>query len=412
MSEQKLTRVNAMPAPTWYRLHMNDADIEIPAGLEPARTIEVEMEGALVDNANAMAEAMDAAQAAWDESHKDFEVLANYEDESALKLGGTALSRYQIEADEIEFSRKLASSFQQGMGDEATDYLREMAGDTIVIAAEAGKSATATVRINGVDARANVAMIDLVAPENSTVELVIAVDSPTAGTGLTGSTLRVFAGANARVKVTRIQSLDDSWTDLDDMGLFLDENAVIEVVQTVLGAGKTYTGLCGDLRGSASRADVITRYLGHGEQTLDFNYILRHHGPKTLCNLNANGVLAGNSDKTLRGTIDLIRGCKGAEGQETETVLLVDEGVSNKTVPTILCNEDDVAGNHGATIGHVRDEQLFYLASRGLSPEAAEGMFLSAMLEQAIIEAPDDKVREGVTRLGNQLIPNFEEVYA
>ena len=44
-----------------------------------------------------------------------------------------------------------------------------------------------------------------------------------------------------------------------------------------------------------------------------------------------------------------------------ETVLLANKGVDNKTVPVILCDEDDVAGNHGATIGHVRDEQLFYL---------------------------------------------------
>ena len=39
-------------------------------------------------------------------------------------------------------------------------------------------------------------------------------------------------------------------------------------------------------------------------------------------------------------------------------MLLANKGVDNKTVPVILCDEDDVAGNHGATIGHVRDEQL------------------------------------------------------
>ena len=127
--------------------------------------------------------------------------------------------------------------------------------------------------------------------------------------------------------------------------------------------------------------------------------------------MQANGVLAGRASKTLRGTIDLVRGCKGAEGTENETVLLIDEGVHNKTVPVILCNEDDVAGNHGATIGHIRDEQLFYLASRGLSQEAAERMFASAIVEQAAIDAPDEASRAGVLRLGEQLAPGFAELF-
>ena len=78
-------------------------------------------------------------------------------------------------------------------------------------------------------------------------------------------------------------------------------------------------------------------------------------------------MLTGTSKKVYRGTIDLVHGCKGATGAERETVLLANKGVDNKTVPVILCDEDDVAGNHGATIGHVRDEQLFYLACRALT---------------------------------------------
>ena len=168
-------------------------------------------------------------------------------------------------------------------------------------------------------------------------------------------------------------------------------------------------GLAGDLRGERARVDVDTRYLGQDDQVRDFNYSLRHHGPKSKCDLRANGVLAGRSSKTLRGTIDLVRGCKGAEGSENETVLLVDEDVRNKTVPVILCNEDDVAGNHGATIGHIRDEQLFYLASRGLSQEVAERMFVGALVEQAVNDAPDDEARDAVAAFARRMALDFGE---
>ena len=227
-------------------------------------------------------------------------------------------------------------------------------------------------------------------------------------TGVVGTSVRAFADSDASVRIVRTQTLDDGWIDLDDMGLFTWDDAKIDVRQTILGASNTFTGIGGDIRGNRSRMGIEARYLGHGEQVHDINYTLRDNGVKTQCNINSNGVLAGKSKKTLRGTIDFVRGCKGAEGTEHETVLLVDDDVENKSVPVILCNEDDVAGNHGAAIGHVRPEQMFYLASRGLSQEAAEQMFVRAMLEQAAIDAPDQASREGVLRLATTLVDGFD----
>ena len=399
-----------MPAPTWHFLHMNDASVEIDETLTPARSAVIETDAELA-GIDAFDTAMDAAQEAWNAEFGDKPVLANFEDEQANRLGGLALSEYQKGVDAAEASKDLRQMYEQGMGTEASEWLREMAGETQAIVAAAGEKRSANIRIDGIDGGINAAALDLVAGKGATLDVAITVDSPNAGSGITGSTLRIFAGEGATVTVRRVQTLDDSWTDLDDMGLFLDNGATIEIFQTVLGAGQTYTGLAGDLRGKDSTANVTTHYLGHGEQAHDFNYVLRHHGKKTSCNLYANGVLAGKSSKVLRGTIDLIRGCKGAVGQETDNVLLVDEDVSNKTVPTILCNEDDVMGNHGATIGHIRAEQMFYLASRGLSPEAAEGMFVTASLEDAWLNAANDTTKQAIARLGNTIVDDFEEAY-
>ena len=409
METRTLSGFGAMPAPTWHHLHMNDASVEVDASLKPARSIVIETDaGAQLGFDEALAQ----AQAAWDAAHDGYEYVGNVADEQAERLGGTALSAYQKRVDTVEGQGSLAAAFDMGLAGEATAYLRDMAGAAHVVSVADGQSAELAVSLEAMDGAANVAALDIVAGAASELAVRILLDSPQPGTGLTGTTIRVFAGAGAHVQITRVQTLDDTWTDLDDTGLFLADGATIDINHTVLGAGKTFTGLAGDLRGDGASANVVTRYLGHGEQQLDFNYVLRHHGRKTTCDLYANGVLAGSSSKCLRGTIDLIRGAKGAEGKETDTVLLVDEGVHNKTVPTILCNEDDVMGNHGATIGHIRAEQLFYLASRGLSQQAAEDMFISAALEEALIEAPDEQTRTAVTRLAGTLVDDFEEVCA
>ena len=298
------------------------------------------------------------------------------------------------------------------MGEAAYAYLAEHATKRIVIDAPAYKHATVTVRVSGVDTAAAIAAIDVVARPQSTLDLQIALDSPVAGEGVVGSVLRVCAYEYATVNVACTQTLDDSWIALDDTGLFLDEGARVNVQHTVLGAGASATGLAGDLLGDTAKVTIDTDYLGARDQVRDFNYELRHRGRKTECQIDANGVLTGTSKKVYRGTIDLVHGCKGATGAERETVLLANKGVDNKTVPVILCDEDDVAGNHGATIGHVRPEQLFYLASRGISPDDAERLFITASFEEAAINAPDQRTRASVTRLAAARGIEIEEAVA
>ncbi len=152
----------------------------------------------------------------------------------------------------------------------------------IVVEAPEGSEGAATVRLNGIDGAVNTAAVDVVAHESAHVDIAIAFDTPTEGVGAIGATLRVFAGKNAVVRVTTIQTADDSWQCFDDEGYVLDESAKVEVRHTVLGAGESYTGLACDLRGTSSDIDVDTRYLGHGENELDFNYVIRHHGQRTM----------------------------------------------------------------------------------------------------------------------------------
>ena len=84
----------------------------------------------------------------------------------------------------------------------------------------------------------------------------------------------------------------------------------------------------------------------------------------------------------------------------------------NRTVPVILCDADDVAGNHGATIGHIRPEQLLYLASRGISPDDAERLFIAAAYQEAATGAPDERTRAAVTRLAAARGITLEEAVA
>lgn len=418
MPGMTIRHASAMPAPTWSWLKMNDVTIQIPDDLERNCQVEIEA-GDTLDNTTSFEGSVAALQARIDSTRTDkpaderaMITAATGADRGAEELDIPALSTYEHRAVLSEIACDIANDFETGVGADMRAYLNFLAGGTAVLATEEGEEAEATIRVTTHEGEASGASIDIVAAPNSTFSIALSLDSDADAPAFMGSTMRVFAGAGARVDITVYLTASDAVTCVEDSGFVLDKDARVSVRHVVLGGGFTATGLAADLRGDRSRIDVDTSYLASGTQQRDFNYIIRHRGRKTVSNMDANGVLTGTSKKCLRGTIDLIHGAKGAEGNERETVLLASKGVDNKTVPNILCDEDDVAGNHGATIGHVRPDQLFYAACRGLSQEQTEALFLSAKLEDAALRSPNDAVRANVVRLGNQIIPHFEEEIA
>lgn len=418
MPGMTIRHASAMPAPTWSWLKVNDVTIQIPDDLERNCQVEIEA-GDTLDNTTsfegsvpALQERIDSARTDKPADERAMITAATGADRGAEELDIPALSTYEHRAALSEIACDVANDFETGVGADMRAYLNFLAGGTAVLATEEGEEAEATIRVTTHEGEASGASIDIVAAPNSTFSIALSLDSDADAPAFMGSTMRVFAGAGARVDITVYLTASDAVTCVEDSGFVLDKDARVSVRHVVLGGGFTATGLAADLRGDRSRIDVDTSYLASGTQQRDFNYIIRHRGRKTVSNMDANGVLTGTSKKCLRGTIDLIHGAKGAEGNERETVLLASKGVDNKTVPNILCDEDDVAGNHGATIGHVRPDQLFYAACRGLSQEQTEALFLSAKLEDAALQAPNDAVRANVVRLGNQIIPHFEEEIA
>ena len=397
---------NAMPAPTWHRLHVNSEEVALPEGLEISSDIEFEIDGIELGELNAFDSALSAFQQKLDARNEGYVdtravAVAAAGDVNLENLDIPALSSYQRKAVLEELENNVSNSFETGMGGEAYAYLESASDGHLVLTASENAVSSATVRISAKDGIANAACVDVIAAPHSRVSLTISYEGISNGSGFAGCGLRVFAGADSEVKVDSIQALKGCWTVFDDSGYVLDDNAHVIVTHRVLGSDSASTGLSADLRGDQSRIDVATRYLGVGHQERDFNYSIKQRGRSTESKLDANGVLSGESKKTLRGTIDFVHGCKGSTGNERETVLLADKNVVNKTVPVILCDEDDVMGNHGATIGHVRPEQHFYLSCRGLSDKDIESLFAVAALEEAHMAFEDERIKRGIAQLAS-----------
>ena len=149
-----------------------------------------------------------------------------------------------------------------------------------------------------------------------------------------------------------------------------------------------------ELVAEAFTADIA--YTVGNDAVLDMNYVALHEGKKSVSEIKTDGVLHENSKKLFRGTIDFKKGAAGAVGNEKEDVLLLDDDVVNQTIPLILCAEEDVEGNHGATIGKLDDDMVFYLESRGMELPKIYKMMAKARIDAVLRLVPDEKTKADV----------------
>lgn len=325
---------------------------------------------------------------------------------------------------------RLFERIECGMGQEVTDYVESQAfkSDFYNVPARTKRDEPIVVAVSA--AQNQCANTGIIVREGAEATVVIAAfagntDDSGAGSDANGSNAlptsaaltRIVVETGAKLHLIEMLGVNEGQQHLESVGLEVHQDAAVDVKQYALGGSTIGLGLTANLVGARARLDLNNRYHATHEETLDINHLVRMRGTSTRALLTESGVLNEAAKKTLRATIDLVRGAKDAQGNEIETVMILGDDVVNKTMPVILCDEDDVAGNHGATIGSVSPEQLDYLAARGLSRQAAEQLFIRALFEDAIINAPEEishrvAVERCEAELGAEIAHDYDEAAA
>lgn len=195
-------------------------------------------------------------------------------------------------------------------------------------------------------------------------------------------------GKNASVKL--VQLLNPTEKLRHETFANCSKGGRFQIMTIMTGDGNIYSDNRTELEGDSSSINVEVAYLGKNSQTIDYNIVVNHWGKDTHSEINAAGALMDSAKKVFRGTIDFKTGSSDSKGSENETVIMLGDDVVNKTVPLILCSEENVEGSHGATIGELDDDTLFYFESRGIGREEAERIMAYAALKR-LIRLSDDK---------------------
>lgn len=150
------------------------------------------------------------------------------------------------------------------------------------------------------------------------------------------------------------------------------------------------------MSGEKAKFTSETAFVADKEQILDMNYNVNLIAPGSETKMGVKGVVSGSAQKLYKGTMNFKSGCRGAKGDEQEETLLMSKNAVNKSLPMILCNEEEVEGSHGATLGRLGADELFYMESRGICEEEAKRMMMKAKVMSTAALIPDENLQKKI----------------
>lgn len=237
----------------------------------------------------------------------------------------------------------------------------------------------------------------IVAEENSELTVVMKYSSKEGTKAFHNGLTRFYAKKGSTINIIKIQTLSNESMHFDSNISKVEDNAVINYTEVDLGGHYSITNYTNDLKGYKSSENIYSIYLGDKDRIIDINYLINHYGKVSKSSIKARGALLDKSSKIFRGTIDFKKGCAKSKGAEEEYVILLSPDVRNRSVPILLCTEEDVDGQHAASSGRTDADKLFYLMCRGLSEKEAKRLIIEASFNPIIDKIPIDSIKSEIS---------------
>lgn len=149
-----------------------------------------------------------------------------------------------------------------------------------------------------------------------------------------------------------------------------------------------------DLAGEGAQGRMSGFYFTDGDQHLDHDTQQNHLAPHTTSDLLFKGALKGRSRSVWQGMIYVAPGAQKTDGYQANRNLVLSDGARADSIPGLEILADDVRCTHGATVGKLEQEPLFYLKSRGIPQAEAEKLVVEGFFDPIFQRIPFEGVRE------------------
>lgn len=189
---------------------------------------------------------------------------------------------------------------------------------------------------------------------------------------------------NAHLDWTIIQQAGADATLLRSSRIRLHDDATLDLHALELGCKLVRHEIRAELAGARSRFDSRGAFVLHGRQHADMEVLVTHRGRDSVSNAAWRGVAGDRARGVVHGRILVQPGADGADGSFYNKNLLLSPDAEIDTRPALEIYADEVKANHGATVGQLDENVLFYLRSRGIPLEMARRILVRAFCSVAL----------------------------
>jgi Fe-S cluster assembly protein SufD len=211
---------------------------------------------------------------------------------------------------------------------------------------------------------------------------------------LTNAVTNVYLEENSQLEHVKIQREAAESFHVKRVAVRQDRASRYRSLSVAFGARLSRTEISVELAGEGAECDLNGLYLMDGDRHADHHTIIDHAVPHTTSRELYKGVLDGRSRGVFTGRVLVRRDAQQVSADQTNRNLILNEGAVADTRPQLEIYADDVRCSHGATVGRLDDEALFYLRQRGLDSNEARRLLTYAFASDVVNAVGAKEVRE------------------
>jgi Fe-S cluster assembly protein SufD len=223
--------------------------------------------------------------------------------------------------------------------------------------------------------------------------------------GYSNAAVELFVGQGAKLEYVSLQNLSRQTWHFATHHARVERDAELDWVAGGFGSRRGKTRIQNDLAGPGATSRVTGAYFADGEQHLDYDTFQEHIAPSTTSDFAFKGALRDEASTVWRGMIRVEQEAQKTNAYQENRNLLLSKRAHADSIPGLEILANDVRCTHGATLGQVDREQLFYLMSRGLSRPEAERLIVRGFFQDVLDRIELEPVREALAEALENRIP-------
>lgn len=213
-------------------------------------------------------------------------------------------------------------------------------------------------------------------------------------TYLTNAVIEISVADEAKLKHFRVQRESHAAFHVGATGAEIGRGAVYDATGITLGARLSRHDVGLKFNAPGGEAFIDGLYMLGGSQHHDTHSVISHDVPNCTSHQTYKGILNDKSRGVFNGKVFVAVGASGTDGYQSNKNLLLSNEARIDTKPQLEIFNDDVKCSHGATVGQLEEEELFYLLSRGLNEDLARNLLTYGFAEEIISKIEIESIKK------------------